>query len=178
MDTLRDVWAVPCTGDCTDIPQQSQQNHHVLSLRDWKRGILRCRNHLGHRIEGQPRFLQVHLPHHSVPQTNELFLTATRKMRRGKVYPMWEMLKGLPNGSGGQQQFTQAEKRHRVHTMPEMQENLPSGSAKINVLVKLLLVARSDAGTARGRTVYYRVTVFGGSSVNERAAATEFHVKA
>ena len=81
MSALCDVRAVARHCHPADVPRQSRQNDDVLPFRGRECALLRHRNHPGHRVEGQPRLLQVHLPNHGVPQTEELLLVTAHQVR-------------------------------------------------------------------------------------------------
>lgn len=131
MGALCDVRVVDRRRHPADAPRQSRQNDDVLPFRGWKCALLRRRNRPGHRAEGQPRLLQVHLPDHRLPEADELLLVTAHQVRRGEVHPLRQVPESLPDGGGSQQQFAQAEERHRVHPLPAMQEGVSGGGAEI-----------------------------------------------
>ena len=99
---LCDVYTVVGAG-FQPVPDEGRESgaDHVLDVLGRKRTLL----HRGHRagvcVQGQPRVLQVSLPHHGVSQAHELFFTSARALQRKRMRSLRQVPACLPYECGG-----------------------------------------------------------------------------
>lgn len=128
MDQVYHFYGIaPICGVPLFAPRWLSGEDHVLGVPHRKFALLCGWHRIGIRVQGQPGFLQIHMPDYRIHETHELFFHAPDNMRCKQMHLLWQVQARMPNGCGCNGQFKEAEERDRVYSMLGMCTALPKG---------------------------------------------------